>query len=268
MDVEVLGTVEGQLKVIVYGIEPAFMNALRRIVMSEIPIPAIEKVYIAENTGVLYDEIITHRLGLVPLKGGETLVLPSACDCAGKGCSMCESILTLEVEATEDHFLVYSGRLKAEGSVFPSNNEIPLDELNKGQRLTFEAHARLGTAKEHAKWQPVSVSVVKYEPVVKIDMKICDLCKLCVEECPKKILNVNGKSLVVTSIWDCTLCKVCESICPKSAVKVSYNVSNAMLMLESMGSFSNEDLVLAACDIISKKCSALRNALKDLPEAP
>ncbi|MDD1776339.1 MAG: DNA-directed RNA polymerase subunit D [Candidatus Methanomethylicus sp.] len=268
MDVEILGTTEGQLRVIIRNVEPAFVNAIRRIVMAEIPIPAIEKVYIAENTGVLYDEIIAHRLGLVPLKGGEALIHPSECDCDGKGCSKCESILTLEVEATEDHFLVYSGRLKAEGSVFPCNNEIPIVELNQGQRLTLEAHARLGTAKEHAKWQPVSVATVKYEPIVKIDMKSCDLCGLCVEECPKKILAANGKNLIVTSLWDCTLCKVCESICPKGAVNISYNANNSMLMLESTGSMPNEELVLAACDIVSNKCSMLRNALKELPEAP
>jgi hypothetical protein len=41
-----------------------------------------------------------------------------------------------------------------------------------------------------------------------------------------------------------------------------------MLMLESTGSMPNEELVLAACDIVSNKCSMLRNALKELPEAP
>jgi DNA-directed RNA polymerase subunit D len=268
MDVEILGKTEGQLKVMVRGIEPTLMNAIRRIVMAEIPIPAIEKVYIAENTGVVYDEMLAHRLGLVPLKGGESLILPSECDCNGKGCPKCESILTLEVEATEDHFVVMSGRLKAEGSVFPANNEIPLVELNQSQRLALEVHAKLGTGKNHTKWQPVSVSVVKYEPVIKIDMKKCDLCKLCIEECPKKVLAIKGQDLIVTSAINCSLCKVCESICPKGAVKVSYNNSNTMLMLESMGTFTNEELVMLACDAVSNKCVALRKALSELPEAP
>jgi len=55
MDVEVLGTTNDQLRLIVREIEPTFMSAIRRIIMAEVPIPAIDKVYIAENTGVLYD---------------------------------------------------------------------------------------------------------------------------------------------------------------------------------------------------------------------
>lgn len=267
MDVDILSTNDGQLKLIVKAVDPTFMNALRRIIMAEVPVASIDMLYIMENTGVLYDEIIAHRMGYIPLKGGEGLIFTKDCDCKGQGCPRCEAILTMKVTATEDNFKVLSGRLKAEGSVFVANNDIPIAELNAGQKIELEARARLGTGKDHAKWQPVSVAVVSYEPLIKIDQKKCDLCALCIDECPKKILAIKEKRLVVTSTLSCSLCKVCESVCPKDAIKVSHNESNAVLMLESAGGPTNEELVFAASDVLSNKCSSLRQALKELPEA-
>lgn len=267
MDVEILGTNDGQLNLIVKSVDPTFMNALRRILMAEVPVPSIDMLYIMENTGVLYDEMIAHRMGYIPLKGGEGLIFTKDCDCKGQGCPRCEAILTMKVTATEDNFKVLSGRLKAEGSVFVANTDIPIAELNVGQKIELEARARLGTGKDHAKWQPVSVAVVRYEPYVKIDQKKCDLCKLCVDECPKEILIIKDKKLIVTSALSCSLCKVCESVCPRDAISISHNESNAVLMLESAGGPTNEELLSSASDVLSNKCSSLRQALKELPEA-
>lgn len=207
MDVEVVSSTDEQLRFVVKGIEPTFMNTLRRIIMADVAIPAIEKVYIAENTSVLYDDILAHRLGLIPLKGGESLILTEKCDCDRKGCAKCESILTMEVEAKEDNFMVYSGRLKSEGSLFPANNNIPLAELNAGQKMTLEAHAKLGTGRQHAKWQPVSACSVTLEPVITIDKSKCKGSAVCVELCPRKVLAIKEKKLIVTS-W-CAMKTAC-----------------------------------------------------------
>ncbi len=263
MDVEVLGNVGARFKLVARGARPSFINAIRRTVMAEVVIPAVEKVFIAENSGVLYDEILAHRIGLVPLKGGEGLVRPSECDCGGKGCPRCEAILTLEVEAPEDSFTVYSGRLKPEGSVFVANNDIPLAVLNKGQKIALEAHARLGSGKEHAKWQPVSCAAIKYEPIITVDPEKCSLSARCVEACPKRILAIEGNALKVTSIWDCTLCKECVEACPNGAISVSYNTANVLLALESEGSLSPQELIYAACDVLKNKFESIRISLEN-----
>merc|ERR1712153_61836 len=42
-------------------------NAFRRILLAEVPTMAIEKVLITDNTSIIHDEVLAHRLGLVPI---------------------------------------------------------------------------------------------------------------------------------------------------------------------------------------------------------
>ncbi len=50
------------------GVEPPLANALRRIMIAEIPTIAIEKVELWQNTSIIPDENLAHRIGLVPIK--------------------------------------------------------------------------------------------------------------------------------------------------------------------------------------------------------
>lgn len=58
-----------ELEFDIIGITPALANAYRRLMLSEVPSMAIEKVYIYNNTSIIQDEILAHRIGLIPLKG-------------------------------------------------------------------------------------------------------------------------------------------------------------------------------------------------------
>lgn len=49
------------------GVEPPLANALRRIMIAEIPTMAIEKVEMWQNTSIIPDENLAHRIGLVPI---------------------------------------------------------------------------------------------------------------------------------------------------------------------------------------------------------
>lgn len=50
------------------GLDASIANALRRVLMAEVPTVAIESVYVWNNTSIVVDEVLSHRLGLVPLK--------------------------------------------------------------------------------------------------------------------------------------------------------------------------------------------------------
>jgi DNA-directed RNA polymerases I and III subunit RPAC1 len=49
------------------NIDPSIVNSLRRILISEVPTVAIEHVFVIDNTSEMAEEVLAHRLGLVPL---------------------------------------------------------------------------------------------------------------------------------------------------------------------------------------------------------
>jgi DNA-directed RNA polymerase subunit D len=141
-----------------------YVNALRRLSISQVPTFAIDDVVVLENSSVMHDEAIAHRLGLIPLRTDlERFVMPHDCDCNSTlGCSKCRVLLVLDTESQDKTKVITSADLISEDDVVkPVNSEIPIVSLAPGQKLKFEAYARLGTGKSHAKWQPTSVAVVK-----------------------------------------------------------------------------------------------------------
>jgi DNA-directed RNA polymerase subunit D len=68
----------------------------------------------------------------------------------------------LDSEANDKTKIVTSGELVSEDElVKPVSKDIPIIVLAPNQKLKFEAYARLGTGKDHAKWQPTSAAIVK-----------------------------------------------------------------------------------------------------------
>ena len=141
-----------------------YVNALRRLSISQVPTFAIDDVVILENSSVMHDEAVAHRLGLIPLRTDlKRFVMPHLCECKSTlGCSNCRVLLVLDAESQEKTKVITSADLISEDEVVRSvSKEIPIVSLAPGQKLKFEAYARLGTGKNHAKWQPTSVAVVK-----------------------------------------------------------------------------------------------------------
>jgi DNA-directed RNA polymerase subunit D len=160
-------------------IDRSYANAVRRFCIAEVPSMAIDDVVILENSSVLYDEILAHRLGMVPIKTDlERYVLPEKCDCGSAlGCHRCRVLFVLDAKGKEKVTTVLTGDLVSEDrEIRPISETIPLVKLAHGQSVKLEAYARLGRGKEHAKWQPCTVAVL-------IDGKSEGAFNLTVESC-------------------------------------------------------------------------------------
>ncbi|KAF2736605.1 DNA-directed RNA polymeras-like proteines I and III subunit RPAC1 [Polyplosphaeria fusca] len=57
------------------GVDTSVANAFRRIMIAEIPTLAIETVFSTQNTSIIVDEVLSHRLGLIPLRGDRNALM-------------------------------------------------------------------------------------------------------------------------------------------------------------------------------------------------
>ena len=258
MEIEILQKTETSVLLVVRGVSTAFVNALRRIMISEVPVMAIDHVIIIENTSSMYDEMLAHRLGLIPLKTDlDSYVLPKDCTCKSElGCSKCRVTMTFDVEATEGVRTVYSNELKSDNpGIIPVSGEIPILKLASDQKVKLEAYAQLGIGKDYAKWQPVSACTYRYYPKISVNTKTCDACGECVEACSKRVLQVKGKKLLIENAVLCDLCGDCVKSCQKEApgIEVEPEQNVFIFHIESNGSLSMERLLTEASRILAKK---------------
>ncbi len=192
VSIDVIESTPSRIRIRLKGLDRAYANAIRRVAISQVPTMAIDDVVILENSSVMFDELVSHRLGLIPLKTDLVRYnLPEDCDCKSPlGCPKCRVLLVLDAEATDRVRIVNSGDLIAEDpETKPIVDNIPIVKLAPGQKIKLEAYARLGRGSEHAKWQPTSASVL-------IETGKPDEFELCIES----VGSLNASEVLVRSI--------------------------------------------------------------------
>jgi len=265
--IEVLEKDEANLRVIIRDVDVPLMNALRRIALAEVPSMAIDEVVMIENSSILQDEIIAHRLGLTPLKTDlDGYNLPEDCSCKSEfGCNLCRVTLTLDAESKEGTRTVYSGELVSENpSIVPVSDRVPIIKLAKGQKLKLEAYAKLGKGKAHAKWQPVSMCAYKYFPKITVTSKKCENCTKCVDICPKKVLGMKDGKVEVRDLLACNLCMDCVEACPQEpkGINVEWEKNSFILNIESTGALPPERILQEANKILDKQLKEFEEQLQ------
>lgn len=266
VEIKVLKKDEDNLRLLIRGVNVPYVNALRRIVLSEVPCMAIDEIVMVENSSIIQDEIIAHRLGLIPLKTDlDSYNLPEECPCKSEfGCNLCRVTLALDVEAKEGSKTIYSGDLKSESeSVVAVSDKIPIVKLAKEQKIRLEAYARLGKGKNHAKWQPVSMCTYKYFPKIEISKK-CSVCGKCVEMCPRKVLVKTDNRIEVRDLMACTLCQDCAEACPENprAITASGEEDAYIFNIESTQALPAERILTEAVKTLDKQLKELENQIK------
>lgn len=202
-------------KILVEESTPYFVNSLRRVLLSEIPKMAIEDVIVYDNNSGLFDEIVAHRLGLLPVPT-DLNMFKSRADCMGnrdpdakacKGCPTCTIRYTLSKEGPGT---VYSRDLQPENPAYAiADPNIPIVDLLKGQRLILEAEALIGTGRDHAKWQVCSGVGYKYYPTVKVNNDQITNADAIAKACPVDVFDARKGKLDVVNEEACILCWAC-----------------------------------------------------------
>lgn len=160
---EVISKDNQKIAVKLSGVPLQYANALRRVCLNGIPVFAIDTVDIIENSSVLPDEGLAHRLGLIPITTDlGRFNEPSKCQCQSEaGCSNCKVMLVLDSGDSDVTRTILSNELSSEDdSIKPVSDKIPIVQLAPGQRIKIECYARLGRGTEHAKWNSANISTL------------------------------------------------------------------------------------------------------------
>ncbi|KAI9806860.1 MAG: DNA-directed RNA polymerase core subunit rpc40 [Piccolia ochrophora] len=190
------------------GLDASIANAFRRILLAEIPTLAIEFVFVQNNTSIVQDEVLAHRLGLVPLTGDKDglrwmkwFKKPTDDDPTGSAPSDYNTVvLKLDVECTKnpdarkdekdptklyhnahvyasEFRFIPSGRQdehfpEPDGVVRAVNPDILLAKLRPGQEISVEMHCIKGIGADHAKFSPVATATYRLLPSIDITQPI------------------------------------------------------------------------------------------------
>jgi len=258
MNLKLLNKQENKITFLVKGINASLANAVRRSIMEEVPVMAIEEVTFVKNTSALYDEIIAHRIGLIPLSTdlkGYNLI--EDCKCKGKGCMRCQLKFVLEAKGP---CVVYAENLKSKDSkIRPFYPKMPIVKLLKGQTLQIEAIARLGKGKQHAKFSP---ALVYYRAVADIKTSVCKNPDQIAKICPKNVFKVENKKLKVVDELACDLCLACVEASKDNGVEVENKKDEFIFTIESWGQLDTKTIVDTAVSEFNSKLKELVKKVK------
>ena len=242
-EVEFIERGDREATFLVRGVTPAFANGVRRAMLADVPTLSIDEVRVVENSSVMFDEMIGLRLGLVPLttplddfEAGDTVTL--ALDVEGPGTA-------------------YSGDLvSSDDLVSPAEENVPIIDLKEGQRLEIEADAVMDTGKEHAKHQ--GGVAVGYRHLQRVEV-VGDNEEFEQDDprIVRGVIEAEGE-LVSAESFGNDLTNRYEG----KEVEV-HDVPNAFVFdVETDGSMSVDDLVLAAVDSIGDRADELAAAVQ------
>ncbi len=214
--------------------DESLANAIRRSV-AEVPTLAIDEVEIFKNDSAIYDEMLAHRLGLVPLK-------------TPKGASA-KTKIDLKLSKTGP-CTVYAEDLKGDAEIVEP--KIPMTLLGNGHKLELVATATLGKGIDHAKYIPALCfyrHIKEVSASAEIDVII---------QRSRGLIKPEKKG----NKWRCDL-KDSETDAiahvDKDAVK---DADELVFVIESFGQMDAKDIFLKALDALEENVELVEKAFK------
>jgi DNA-directed RNA polymerase subunit D len=215
VELKIIEEDEKSIKVQLEGLPLSIANAIRRFTIKEVPTMAIEEVLIIENTSAMPNEVLAHRISLIPfISDIDRYVAPEECDCGSKlGCEKCVVRYVVRAEALDEPITVYSGDIIPEDpttTVKPVSPKIPIVKLAPKQRIEIELYVRVGKGRKNAKWQAaisslyekdgepnkriLSIESIGFLPARRILKEAVNILKKKIQELNEKIVRDIGAS--------------------------------------------------------------------------
>ncbi len=252
MKVKILSESDNKLVLRIKDSDFETVNSIRRSCMKNVPTLAIEDVEIYENNSAMFDEVLAHRLGLIPLITDlKSYVKSDECSCGGVGCAKCTVEFTLDVEGPK---MVYARDLVSnDPAIKPVYGDMPIIKLLEGQKIKLLAKAKLNTGRYHAKHDPCH-AFYQFYPHIKVLKKKRGLDEIC----PRGVFKKG--EVDKDSILKCNLCGVCEEAFPKD-IKIESNDKDIIFTLESWGQLPPKTIFNEAIKNLIKEVEGVKKIL-------
>lgn len=172
-------------------IDAPIVNAFRRILISEIPTVAIEKVHVYNNTTLFQDEFLAHRLGLIPIKVDPKLLEWDLPDVEEFRKSLvfqlkvkCGKGKIEDPDMTRVEKSVHSSQLKwvplpGQENMFPADDlprsvhdDILIAKISPGQELDLKLVCVKGIGQDHTKFSPVATASYRFLPKITLNRTV------------------------------------------------------------------------------------------------
>ena len=271
----------------VEGISCSIANALRRVMIAEVPTMAIEHVFIVNNTSIIQDEVLAHRLGMIPLRvdprqfefkkkadpktDRNTVVMKMDVTCQGDGKVFSDSLVWLSTgsEMPED-----TGLTDFEGDqsswigepVGVVHDDILVAKLRSKQCIKLECHCVKGVGEEHAKWSPVATAWYKLYPEVVLLRKASESeAEVLCGELPGLVYEEEGVLRVDDAIEHPKLLEKVRRMSGedeyKDLIQLRKRKDKFLFTIESTGAYKPHEIWKEAVDRLQSKCDKVLEGL-------
>ena len=183
----------------------SIVNGIRRTIYSKVDSFAINDITFIENTSVMHNEYIKHRISLIPILNQEKINIGNE-----------DIVFELDKKnETSENLTVTTNDIKTKEKYkkhIPEN--IPIILLKPNEKLHFIAKLEKGNGSNHAKFIPVSVATFRNIPEIKIKKKSIEKEKadVIINSCPKKIFEYKNNKIISKNEKDCIFCRECEKM--------------------------------------------------------
>ncbi|XP_795508.4 DNA-directed RNA polymerases I and III subunit RPAC1 [Strongylocentrotus purpuratus] len=293
--IDVISLTHSELEFDMVGVDPAVANAFRRILLAEVPTMAIEKVSIFNNTSIIQDEILAHRLGLIPIKadprifeyreevntgdetgtGEDTIEFQLKVKCtknpnASKDATDPDELYK-NAKVTTEHFkwipLENQEETYGPKAFAPVNKDILIAKLRPGQEIDLKMHCVKGIGKDHAKFSPVATASYRLMPEIILTEDIVGERAKKLQQCfSSGVIDVEKRNGVPVAVVACPRRDTCgrevfshDDL--KDCVKLNRIRDHFIFSVESTGALRPEVLVSEAINILKSKCKTFQQDL-------